>query len=201
MADLLKKVISYSGDLVGLLKDPRDPNGVAHCCDSLKALRSSADADFNEVLSLLQDYENKTEACRQKTEAAKSEVVTDEELDLLHKELEEECKREIITNEINDLECTRISVQERNQTLMKIEQDELRAQRTLSMFASVTNIIPDLKEKGFYLPMILFSLTMSTTDIVDRDKKVVKKFEFDPTQMTAFDVCDSIWKAIVRDRV
>lgn len=198
MADLLKKVISYSGDLVGLLKDPRDPNGVAHCCDSLKALRSSADADFNEVLSLLQDYENKTEACRQKTEAAKSEVVADEELDLLHKELEEECKREsllleelrVITNEINDLECTRISVQERNQTLMKIEQDELRAQRTLSMFASVTNIIPDL-----------YDPSKVSGHIVDRDKKVVKKFEFDPTQMTAFDVCDSIWKAIVRDRV
>ena len=44
--------------------------------------------------------------------------------------------------------------------------------------------------------MVLLSLAMSFADIVNRDKKVVKKFEFDQTQMTAFDTCDSIWKMI-----
>ena len=40
------------------------------------------------------DYESKIDDCRKKTEAAQSEVVGDEELDLLLKELEEEHKKE-----------------------------------------------------------------------------------------------------------
>ena len=40
------------------------------------------------------DYEKRIDACKQKTETAKSEVISDEELDLLQKELEEECEKE-----------------------------------------------------------------------------------------------------------
>ncbi|EEF35684.1 conserved hypothetical protein [Ricinus communis] len=45
---------------------------------------------------------------------------------------------------MNDLECQRTFVEEQRQTMKKIEQEELRAQRKLSMYASVTNIIPNL---------------------------------------------------------
>ncbi|EXB54260.1 hypothetical protein L484_013989 [Morus notabilis] len=101
MGDLLQnmdidKLISYGDDLVRVLKDKRDTNSLTQCCDGTKSLRSSCDADSSEVKNLLQDYENKIEECRQKTEAAKSKVVADEELHLLHKELEEECKRETL---------------------------------------------------------------------------------------------------------
>ncbi|XP_010093553.2 uncharacterized protein LOC21397145 isoform X2 [Morus notabilis] len=169
MGDLLQnmdidKLISYGDDLVRVLKDKRDTNSLTQCCDGTKSLRSSCDADSSEVKNLLQDYENKIEECRQKTEAAKSKVVADEELHLLHKELEEECKRETLLLE------------------------ELR--RTLSMFASVTDIIPDL-----------YDPSKVSGHIVDREERVVKKFEFDPTQMSAFDVCDSIWTMIVQDKV
>jgi len=37
---------------------------------------------------------------------------------------------------------------------------------------------------------------MSIPDIVERDKKVVEKFEFNPEDATAFDICNSIWKMI-----
>ncbi|KAL5550759.1 hypothetical protein UlMin_000935, partial [Ulmus minor] len=91
-----------------------------------------------------------------------------------------------INDEIDDLEHKRISVQDQKQSLKKLEQDEIRAQSTLSMFASVTNIIPDLDDPSKVLG-----------HIIDRDKKAVQKFEFDPTQMTAFDTCNTIWKKIV----
>jgi hypothetical protein len=31
---------------------------------------------------------------------------------------------------------------------------------------------------------------------VDRDKKVVEKFEFDPRKIDSLDVCNGIWKMI-----
>ncbi|KAL5740412.1 hypothetical protein ACOSQ2_029592 [Xanthoceras sorbifolium] len=88
-------------------------------------------------------------------------------------------------NEINDLELKRISIEERKRALKKSEKDELRAEKTLSMYASVTNIIPDLNEQS-----------KISGYMVDRDKKVVEKLEYDPAKMTAFDTCQSIWKAI-----
>ncbi|KAJ6865360.1 hypothetical protein NC651_035821 [Populus alba x Populus x berolinensis] len=52
----------------------------------------------------------------------------------------------MINNEISDLECQRVSFEERKRNMKKNEKDELRAQRMLSMYASVTNIIPDLDD-------------------------------------------------------
>lgn len=39
-------------------------------------------------------------------------------------------------------------------------------------------------------------LTLTLTDIVDRDKMVIDKFEYDPAKMAASDICHNIWKAI-----
>ncbi|KAL3650659.1 hypothetical protein CASFOL_007062 [Castilleja foliolosa] len=55
----------------------------------------------------------------------------------------------------------------------------------LSMYASVTNIIPYLDDSS-----------KISGHIVTRDKKVVKKFEFDPSEVTSFDTCNDIWKMI-----
>uniref|UniRef100_A0A803QFG4 Kinetochore protein Spc24 n=1 Tax=Cannabis sativa TaxID=3483 RepID=A0A803QFG4_CANSA len=190
MGDLSKnldsqKSISYCDDMIRVLKDKREIDVLVQSFDNVKTLRSSSLADFNEVQNMLQDYESKIAACKKKTEAAKSEVVSDAELDLLNKELEEECNEEFITEEINELECKRISIQEKTEKLRESKQDERRAERTLSMFASVTNIIPDL-----------YDPSKVSGHIVDRDKKLVKQFEFDQEQMTSFDTCDSIWKMI-----
>ncbi|KAF4379049.1 hypothetical protein F8388_022136 [Cannabis sativa] len=181
MGDLSKnldsqKSISYCDDMIRVLKDKREIDVLVQSFDNVKTLRSSSLADFNEVQNMLQDYESKIAACKKKTEAAKSEVVSDAELDLLNKELEEECNEEFITEEINELECKRISIQEKTEKLRESKQDERRAERTLSMFASVTNIIPDL-----------YDPSKVSGHIVDRDKKLVKQFEFDQEQMTSFD--------------
>lgn len=37
------------------------------------------------------------------------------------------------------------------------------------------------------------SLT-GNAEIVDRDKKMVEKFEFDPTKTSAHEICSSLWK-------
>uniref|UniRef100_A0A5B7AEA9 Plectin-like n=1 Tax=Davidia involucrata TaxID=16924 RepID=A0A5B7AEA9_DAVIN len=198
MGDLSRKIdgeklISFSDDLVEFLKNEKDINNLTQCLDQSKALQSQCDADYSDVLNLLQDYQTNIDACKQKANEAKSEAAGDAEIAFLQKELEEELQRErllreelrVITDEINGLEHQRVSVEERRQILKKLEQEELRAQRKLSMYASVTNIIPNLDDQS-----------KISGHIVERDKKVVEKFEFYPEKETAFDACNSIWKMI-----
>lgn len=189
----LDKLISYSDDLVKVLKDKRDINCLTQCLEQSNSLSSSCNADFNEVRSLLEDYRKKIDECKHKTEQARSEVVADAELDLLQRELEEELEKERMLGEelrscsieFNDLEQQRISILGRKKNLQKLEQDELRAQMTLSMYASVTNIIPNLEDQS-----------KISGYIVEKDKNAVEKFEFDPSKMTALDVCNEIWKIV-----
>ncbi|KAL9425935.1 hypothetical protein AB3S75_032830 [Citrus x aurantiifolia] len=179
------KLISYSDDLVEVLKDRRDIDSLTRCLSQSESLESSCDADFSETLNAIRDYQERIDACKQKTERAKSDIAGEAEVDHLQIELEEELKKELIANEINDLERERVAIEEQKQTLKKFKQDELKAEMKLSMYASVTNIIPNLDDQSKIAGYI-----------VDRDKKVIDKFEYDPAKMAASDICHNIWKAI-----
>ncbi|KAL9425936.1 hypothetical protein AB3S75_032830 [Citrus x aurantiifolia] len=187
------KLISYSDDLVEVLKDRRDIDSLTRCLSQSESLESSCDADFSETLNAIRDYQERIDACKQKTERAKSDIAGEAEVDHLQIELEEELKKEralkeelrVIANEINDLERERVAIEEQKQTLKKFKQDELKAEMKLSMYASVTNIIPNLDDQSKIAGYI-----------VDRDKKVIDKFEYDPAKMAASDICHNIWKAI-----
>lgn len=50
----VEKLISYSDDLVEVLKDKRDLNSLTQCLDLSKSLQSSCEADFNSVLNSIQ---------------------------------------------------------------------------------------------------------------------------------------------------
>ncbi|KAI9380602.1 hypothetical protein POPTR_016G122350v4 [Populus trichocarpa] len=189
----VEKLISFSDDLVAVLKDQRDINNLSHCLQQSHSLKSSCDAEFNDSKTLIEDYEKKIEECKKKTEKAKAEVVSDADMEILEQELEVELQKEaalteelrVINNEISDLECQRVSFEERKRNMKKNEKDELRAERMLSMYASVTNIIPDLDDHS-----------KISGHIVHRDNKAVEKFEFDPTKISSFEICQSIWEMI-----
>ncbi|XP_014498316.1 uncharacterized protein LOC106759585 [Vigna radiata var. radiata] len=189
----VEKLISYTDDLVKVLVEPRDLNNLSYCHQQNLSLSSSSHSHHQDVRSSLQDCEKKVDACKQKIEEARSETVADAELDLLQRELEEELEKErllkeefrAIDDEFNDLEQQWISVQEQKKTLQKIEKTKLRAQMILSMYASVTNIVPDLGEQS-----------KISGYIVDKDKNAVEKFEYDTSKMTAFDICNGVWKII-----
>ncbi|KAF2288477.1 hypothetical protein GH714_007823 [Hevea brasiliensis] len=114
--------------ILWLFEGERDINILTQCLDKSKSLRSSFDVEFNEARTLLEDYQRKIDECKQKTEKAKLEVPAESELDCLQKELEAEQEKELINNDINDLELLRISVEEQKQAQRKLEQEELRAQ-------------------------------------------------------------------------
>ncbi|XP_047334247.1 kinetochore protein SPC24 homolog [Impatiens glandulifera] len=189
----LEDLISYSNDLIQFLKDKKDSSNLAQQSEQSKSLYSQCDNVFNDVQNLVQGYQNKINECKKKVEVAKLEADSVGDLDSLQNELEDELqierllKEELrdIDNDINDLENQRISLEERRQVLKKLEQDEQRTQMKLSMYASVTNIIPNLDDNSKVSGLI-----------VQRDKQVVEKFEFDHLKTTPFDSCNSIWKMI-----
>ncbi|KAF8019527.1 hypothetical protein BT93_G0266 [Corymbia citriodora subsp. variegata] len=90
----LEKLVSYSGDLAQVLRDDKDVANLAQCLRHSDTLRSSCDADLDGVLSSLLEYEDKIDACKKKTEAVRSEVAGDVDIDQLQKELQEELEKE-----------------------------------------------------------------------------------------------------------
>ncbi|KAH0683536.1 hypothetical protein KY290_022157 [Solanum tuberosum] len=66
---------------------------------------------------------------------------------------------QVITDEINDLDRQRDSIEEQRKLLKKIEQDQLRSEMKLSLYASVTSIIPDLDDQSKISGPIQFTLT------------------------------------------
>ncbi|XP_061376134.1 kinetochore protein SPC24 homolog [Gastrolobium bilobum] len=189
----VEELVSFGDDFVKALKDQRDINNLSHCLEQTLSLSSTCNSDSNEVRSLLQDYQKKIESYKQKIEEARSETAADAALDLLQRELEEELEKErllkeefrAISNEFNDLEKQWISIQEQRKTSLKIEQDRLRTQMVLSMYASVTNIVPNLDDQS-----------KISGYIVKKDKNAVEQFEYDTSKMKTLDVCNDIWKMI-----
>ncbi|KAG6603568.1 Kinetochore protein SPC24-like protein, partial [Cucurbita argyrosperma subsp. sororia] len=86
----IEELLSYGDDLVALLNDQNDVQTLNQCLEHFKTLQSSCFDDFSNVQSSVQDYEKKIEACRQKTEEARTSTVSDDEIDILEKELGEE---------------------------------------------------------------------------------------------------------------
>lgn len=184
-------LLSYGDDLIQVLKNKKDIHALAQLHEHAKKLQSSCNADLSDLQNQLKDYQERINTCKLNIEKAKTEVVADTELGRLQNELEELLQEErsinhelrVISKEIDDLEYERVSVEEQKGILKKVERDELRQQKKLSMYASVTNIIPDLGDK-----------TRISGQIVDRDKRVVEKFEYDPKKTFPIEICNSLWK-------
>nr|DAD45940.1 TPA_asm: hypothetical protein HUJ06_004170 [Nelumbo nucifera] len=187
----VERLISYGDDLIEVFMNRRDVNNFALSLEGVKMLQSSCEADFSEVKNLLEEYRRKIDECKQRMDDAKSEVIADADIEFLQKELDEEIQKEhllkeelrIVSDEIDDLEQQRVSIEERRQFVKKLEKDDLRAQKELSMYASVTKIIPDLDNQ-----------TKISGHIVDKHRKMVERFEFDPMNASTLETCNRLWK-------
>ncbi|KAI4311569.1 hypothetical protein MLD38_036455 [Melastoma candidum] len=142
-----------------LIIDPR----ITDLLRGSDSLCASALADLDRLSSSIQDLQRKIESCKEKTEVARAEVVADSAIDMLPKELDEQ----------------RASIEDRERVLKRLEKQELREQMMLSMYASVTTVIPNLTDDSNV-----------SGYIVDRKKNVVERFQFDSASP---DACESIW--------
>ncbi|KAI4311486.1 hypothetical protein MLD38_036378 [Melastoma candidum] len=185
----LDQLFSYCDDLVSVLRDDKDVAGLSDLRGS-DSLRASSLAGLDRLSSSIQDLQRKIESCEEKTEVARAEVVADSAIDMLPKELDEVLRNEkmpieesrVIANEIKDLDQQRASIEDQERALKRLEKQELREQMMLSMYASVTTVIPNLTDDSNV-----------SGYIVDRKKNVVERFQFDPASP---DACESIWRMI-----
>ncbi|XP_071708554.1 kinetochore protein SPC24 homolog [Rutidosis leptorrhynchoides] len=189
----VEKLMSYSDDLVYFLNYEKDINQLIHTVNDCNDLRSRCRLNLDITTSSLQEYQKQIEICQQKTEAAKAEVASDSEIGSLQEELDDELQRETslqeelraITSFFKDQEEQRRSIEDRIQALKKLEHDDNKTQMKLSLYASITRIIPDLSNQ--------FKIS---GDIVDKEKNVVEKFAHDFNDTSDFDTCNTIWKKI-----
>ncbi|MCL7030118.1 hypothetical protein MKW94_026391 [Papaver nudicaule] len=164
-------LISYCDDLVRVLQNKKDIGNVMQCTDDVKLLQSSCDRDFCEVQNSLAGVPDDLWL------ETLMVLVTDFLLFSIYT---------IVSDKINDLEQQRVSLEERERNLKKADEDEFREQRMLSMYASVTNIIPN-RDVG----------TKVSGHIVKREKRTVELFEFETTNSSSsIEICNNLWKMI-----
>ncbi|XP_013724052.2 kinetochore protein SPC24 homolog [Brassica napus] len=190
----IEDLMSYGDDLISLLNAKNGFEVVSQSFEDLKALRFVCDEDFNQTQRSIQDCKMKLVACKKKTEEAYSDVSCgDDDVERLQKELDEEmeieCKLKdelrVVAEELKDLNAQWMSVDEQRQSVKRKERDDLRAEKMLSMYASVTKVIPEVEDPS-----------KISGYMVDREKKVIEKFQFETNKMTAYETCNSIWSII-----
>lgn len=186
----IEDLMSYGDDLISLLNAKNGFDVVSQSFEDLKALRFVCDEDFNQTQRSIQDCKKKLVACKKKTEEASC---GDDDVERLQRELDEEmeieCKLKdelrVVARELKDLNAQWTSVDEQRQSVKRKERDDLRAEKMLSMYASVTKVIPEVEDPS-----------KISGYMVDREKKVIEKFQFETNKMTAYETCNSIWSII-----
>ncbi|CAN6992256.1 unnamed protein product [Brassica rapa subsp. trilocularis] len=165
----IEDLMSYGDDLISLLNAKNGFEVVSQSFEDLKALRFVCDEDFNQTQRSIQDCKKKLVACKKKTEEASC---GDDDV-------------ELVAEELKDLNAQWTSVDEQRQSVKRKERDDLRAEKMLSMYASVTKVIPEVEDPS-----------KISGYMVDREKKVIEKFQFETNKMTAYETCNSIWSII-----
>ncbi|CAF2377223.1 BnaC01g39290D [Brassica napus] len=169
----IEDLMSYGDDLISLLNAKNGFEVVSQSFEDLKALRFVCDEDFNQTQRSIQDCKKKLVACKKKTEEAYSDVSRGDD------------DVELVAEELKDLNAQWTYVDEQRQSIKRKERDDLRAEKMLSMYASVTKVIPDVEDPS-----------KISGYMVDREKKVIEKFQFETNKMTAYETCNSIWSII-----
>ncbi|CAH8356448.1 unnamed protein product [Eruca vesicaria subsp. sativa] len=187
-------LMSYGDDLISLLNVKNGFEVVSQSFEDLKTLRLACDEDFNQIQRSIEDCKKKLVACKKKTEEAYSDVsVGDDDIERLQRELDQEMELEcklkdelrVVAEELKDLNAQRTDIDEQRKSIKRKERDELRAEKKLSMYASVTKVIPDVEDPS-----------KISGYMVDREKKVIETFQFETSKMTSYETCNSIWSIV-----
>ncbi|KAF7009347.1 hypothetical protein CFC21_023889 [Triticum aestivum] len=185
-------LLSLGEDLVGVLVGIKDGEALAQACDGARMLRSACRSESGDLELQIKEYQEKINSFKEKLDKAKAETVTDEELNTLQNEMEEKLRGEqqlrqdlrAVSDELDNLDRQRTSIEERKDSVKKKEKDMLKAQSMLSMCVSVTNMMPDFEDQE-----------KISGYIVDKNRKKLDKFEFGKT-MSPVEICDKLWKMI-----
>ncbi|XP_057855327.2 kinetochore protein SPC24 homolog isoform X1 [Cryptomeria japonica] len=189
----IEGILSLADDLCQVLDTATDFSVLAEVQQEISGLKSVVEEDSSEVQTILKDIQGKVLVHERKVEVAEKEAVADEKLQALRTELEKEQQYEhqymhelrVIEDEMDRLELERSRIESRKEAVNKAKKEEIRAQNELSLYASISRIIPDLSAADKYMG-----------HIVDREKQKIEKFEFDRTKMSSVEICNRLWEIV-----
>jgi len=186
------ELLSFTEELEGALRSSNDRDASAQVGAGARMLLSACRSDSDDLQLQMKEHQEKIRSCNVKIEKAKAETITDEELNALQNKMEEKLQEEkqlrqelrVLRDELDNLDRQRTSIEERKDAVKKKKKDMQKAEHTLSMCVSVTNIMPDFEDQE-----------KISGYIVDKSRKKIEKFEFD--KMTPpIEICDKLWKKI-----
>ncbi|XP_044966655.1 kinetochore protein SPC24 homolog [Hordeum vulgare subsp. vulgare] len=188
----IANLLSLSKDLVGVLRGRKDVESLAQASNFARMLRSASHSKSENLERQVKEYQEKINSCKEKLDKVKAETVTDEELNMVQNEMEEKLQGKqhlrqdlrAVSDEVDDLDHQRTSIEERKDAVKKKEKDMLKAQSMLSMFVTVTKTIPNFEDQE--------KISGYT---VDKNIKKLDNFEFEKT-MSSVKICDKLWKMI-----
>ncbi|XP_020531142.1 uncharacterized protein LOC105421678 isoform X2 [Amborella trichopoda] len=185
----IEALISYTDDLVRVLRSKKDITILTHSLEGASSLRSSTQKDLSDSLSHLHEIQKKIAICEEKIKAESESDIPD--VESLQKELQQELQNEELLHQelskvreqIDDLDRQRIRIEGSREIQKKMKKELQKTQSEISMYASVTRILPNFEEKS-----------RVSGYVVERDKKIVERFQFHPTEASDFQICNSLWK-------
>lgn len=183
-------VLSLTDDLIRVVDSAKDATTLTETQEEVCRFQSAVEEDWSQVQILLKEIQENILECERKVKAAEEDGVDDKKLEALRRELKEELQNEQLLNrelrkiedEMNRLELQRVNIENQKKVLKDAITEELRARSTISLYASITKIIPDLNEKE-----------RDKGYIVDRDRRIMERFEFDQTTMSNVEICNRLW--------
>ncbi|WVZ85823.1 hypothetical protein U9M48_032691 [Paspalum notatum var. saurae] len=171
------EILSYSDDLLGVLRVSNDHDANAQVGSRARMLLSACRSESDDLDLQLREYQEKIRSCKERIDKAKAETIADDTLNALQNKMEEKLQEEKQLRE-------EVSIEERKDAVKKKEKDMQKTERMLSMCVSVTNIIPHFEDQD-----------KVSGYIVDKDRKKLEKFEFEKT-VPPVEISNKLWKKI-----
>ncbi|KAJ1271188.1 hypothetical protein BS78_06G109900 [Paspalum vaginatum] len=186
------EVLSYSDDLLGVLRVSNDHDANAQVGSGARMLLSACRSESGDLELQLREYQEKISSCKERIDKAKAETIADTDLNALQNKMEEKLQEEkqlreelrVLRDELDNIDRQRVSIEEQKDAVKKKEKDLQKAERMLSMCVSVTNIIPNFEDQD-----------KISGYIVDKNRKKVEKFEFEKT-VPPVEIGNKLWKKI-----
>ncbi|KAG0629020.1 hypothetical protein M758_1G070900 [Ceratodon purpureus] len=164
---------------------------IQQVAQNLRSLVNLCHVQQKEVKACIQGLREKVKAKEQSVLNAQKSNLKDEELEMLRNNLAEarieeekaQATARSLEEHLDGLEEQLQSVEAQKQTLASLASEEIQLKNEMSLFSTISGIIPDLSKKHVFAGTLL-------------DKEDVTKFTIDCSDMSAYQQSKTIWDMI-----
>lgn len=186
-----EEVIGVMESLSTVINTDDEFHAIQQIAQNLRSLVNMCQINQKEVQDCVQGLREKVKAKEQRILNAQKSNLKDEELEALRNNLaqariEEEKARATarsLEEHLDGLAEQLQSVEAQKQTLVSLAAEEVQLKNELSLFSTISSIIPDLSQTQVFAGTLL-------------DKEDVKEFTLDSSDMSAFQQSKTIWDMI-----